>query len=553
MGTFGEYLKKRRLTMATDEFAPFKRVTPFVQSDIAPVKTSSEAQKNSYFQKGALEDGKVGKAIGATGLDAVGDAGKETLGFWESLWDGFVQFAARWNHAQTMSGTAGANPDTAPQITGAGKAVKDLLYSGIAEQEEARATRSIEEVDKYVKKDIIKEEEIVDNFLAPIKEKTGINIEADSVLGAKSDAAVRSLTNLGIRMGLTKAASAIPYVGPVLGPLVGYGTTYFGTLGAENETALRANASSEDAFASAAISAIVETVTSGLAGMSFGGKTLLPDFGKYVAQYIGNDKIAKVVKLLIDALGEVGEGEISYAGQQFGRWLTWQNDKDLKEMFTKEEAWDNAITAFVITLLLKGGSVVKANIQGDYVTGKNVNKPPEMVQGLGENVANQEKHGTIWKTEFDKLLEKDAVEASEQLNVKGDDTSSILGEGGSNTVNPNDIRFSQSSVNGSAEIVESMRNNGWVGDPIDVVRMPDGGLTTIDNTRVAAARQAGIDVQANIHAYDDLLPVEYIDRFTTKKGVPTTWGDAITLRIGKQNATFRDSNPYGSIDMDNIK
>ncbi len=34
-------------------------------------------------------------------------------------------------------------------------------------------------------------------------------------------------------------------------------------------------------------------------------------------------------------------------------------------------------------------------------------------------------------------------------------------KGGSKTVNPNDIRFSQSSVNGSAEIVESMRNNGW--------------------------------------------------------------------------------------------
>ena len=33
----------------------------------------------------------------------------------------------------------------------------------------------------------------------------------------------------------------------------------------------------------------------------------------------------------------------------------------------------------------------------------------------------------------------------------------------SNTVNPNDIRFSQSSVNGSAEIVESMRNNGFIG------------------------------------------------------------------------------------------
>ncbi|MFG2716302.1 hypothetical protein ACGFX2_38100 [Streptomyces goshikiensis] len=29
--------------------------------------------------------------------------------------------------------------------------------------------------------------------------------------------------------------------------------------------------------------------------------------------------------------------------------------------------------------------------------------------------------------------------------------------------------------------IDSMKVNGWAGDPIDVVRMPDGGLTTVDN------------------------------------------------------------------------
>lgn len=52
---------------------------------------------------------------------------------------------------------------------------------------------------------------------------------------------------------------------------------------------------------------------------------------------------------------------------------------------------------------------------------------------------------------------------------------------------PTGVRLSQSSVNGAAKIIESMRANGWVGDPIDVVRMPDSGLTAIDNTRVVAA------------------------------------------------------------------
>jgi len=65
---------------------------------------------------------------------------------------------------------------------------------------------------------------------------------------------------------------------------------------------------------------------------------------------------------------------------------------------------------------------------------------------------------------------------------------------------PSSINFSQSSVNGVDEIARSMRANGWVGDPIDVVRPPDGSLATIDNTRVLAAHQAGIDVQTTIRA-----------------------------------------------------
>jgi hypothetical protein len=32
--------------------------------------------------------------------------------------------------------------------------------------------------------------------------------------------------------------------------------------------------------------------------------------------------------------------------------------------------------------------------------------------------------------------------------------------------------------------------------------MDDGELTTFDNTRVVAARAAGIDVMANVHAYN---------------------------------------------------
>ncbi|MBC1718967.1 hypothetical protein HB979_11865 [Listeria welshimeri] len=120
-------------------------------------------------------------------------------------------------------------------------------------------------------------------------------------------------------------------------------------------------------------------------------------------------------------------------------------------------------------------------------------------------------------------------------------------------VNPSKIRFSQTSVNGSDKIIASMKANGWKGDPIDVVKMPDGSLTTLDNTRVAAAREAGIDVQATVRNYDDLLPPDMVARFTTPKGVPKTWGEATDLRIGKQKASFRNNNPMGSFDLEKMK
>ena len=120
------------------------------------------------------------------------------------------------------------------------------------------------------------------------------------------------------------------------------------------------------------------------------------------------------------------------------------------------------------------------------------------------------------------------------------------------SVNANEVRFSQSSVNGADEIISSMKANGWKGDPIDVIKMSDGKLTTIDNTRVVAAREAEIDAQAIIHDANELLPENLIDRFTTKKGVPKTWGEAIELRIGKQKASFRNSNPLGADIMERI-
>jgi hypothetical protein len=108
------------------------------------------------------------------------------------------------------------------------------------------------------------------------------------------------------------------------------------------------------------------------------------------------------------------------------------------------------------------------------------------------------------------------------------------------------IRFSQRSVGRDwSEIAASMRESGWQGSAVDVVQMPDGLLTSVDNTRLLAARMTGTDVLANIRNFSDPIG-DMAGRFSNRFGVPETWGDAVSFRIMNQGAIFRDAYPMGS-------
>lgn len=121
----------------------------------------------------------------------------------------------------------------------------------------------------------------------------------------------------------------------------------------------------------------------------------------------------------------------------------------------------------------------------------------------------------------------------------------------------NDIRFSQNTVSYNKvdritgetytydDLVQSMKTSGWKGEPVDVVKMPDGAMASMDNTRITAARDAGIKVEANVHGFNDPLPADMIAN--RRFGDATTWGDALTGRINSQRpASFGSVNPNGS-------
>jgi filamentous hemagglutinin len=78
---------------------------------------------------------------------------------------------------------------------------------------------------------------------------------------------------------------------------------------------------------------------------------------------------------------------------------------------------------------------------------------------------------------------------------------------------------------------ESMRQNEWKGDPIDVVDTPDG-LVTVDHTRAAVARELGISqIPVRVHAPNDPLPADMVNRpWNSRRQTATTWGEAVALR-----------------------
>lgn len=128
-------------------------------------------------------------------------------------------------------------------------------------------------------------------------------------------------------------------------------------------------------------------------------------------------------------------------------------------------------------------------------------------------------------------------------------------------LDPTEISFSQATVayqkkNSTLnydDLVQSMKKNGWQGEPVDVVRMPDGAPTSVDNTRILAAREAGIKIDTNLRGYNEPISDDQARRFIYNGQVPKTWGEAVEFRVKKQSQMpgvdkdWADRFPNGSI------
>ena len=115
---------------------------------------------------------------------------------------------------------------------------------------------------------------------------------------------------------------------------------------------------------------------------------------------------------------------------------------------------------------------------------------------------------------------------------------------GRQIIDPTRTSFSQATVsyqkrganyNYDSLVAAMNEKKSWVGDRVDVVNMPDGAPTSMDNTRIMAAREAGVKVEANVHNFNDPIPLERAKSISYQGKIPKTWGEAIQFRIKKQS------------------
>lgn len=116
-------------------------------------------------------------------------------------------------------------------------------------------------------------------------------------------------------------------------------------------------------------------------------------------------------------------------------------------------------------------------------------------------------------------------------------------------IDPNVLQFSQNSIN-RTELRVIALSAGWNGEPISVIPMPDGSLTSLDNRRVMAARKLGI--QANVRLLDPagVVPPELLaDRFDKYKlPAGSTWLDVVHARIADQGR-WKVAHPHGRLAL----
>jgi hypothetical protein len=387
------------------------------KGDETKSKKETEKEERKWFDTGVFDDGyqlwDISKATVGTTTDLTKNLLTGVLGVGEKIVD-----------AGAMIGTALNKPVMSLSAGG------EIVYNALTGKETDASTvinnyrRKQDEIEDsasgFVAKDLYNEAEIAKKIISdPVEYITGIDSETDSLLGDKSDSLAQSAGQLLVQYG---ANFALPGSGMAL-----MAATAFGS---EAENALNNGATFDEALLSSVISAGAEVLTERLGGISFGKKTVTDATFDRMSRKM-TSTIAKTLlkfgKVGADMTAEGAEEILSGYISAIGQKLTYMEDKEIEELFSKEDMLESFIGGAVLGGAGSVAGMIQANSKGvDYVTGLTSNEQAVVNKVYEDTIAEKEKNGKLTGREKNKIYD-DVVNQMERGYIDTDTIESVLG------------------------------------------------------------------------------------------------------------------------------
>ena len=405
-----------------------------VGSDIAPVKETKKEKKATWFNKGAFEDGyqfgDVSRTVASTVEDGVGNLYAGVLGMGEKVVDAGAYGVQAYGNYQI--GLNAAALKLANKLKGNDS---EEIEENIKGLEDAKTSWN-KKMSGFIAKDLYDEKEVAkyligssvgEELAKKVHKKIGIvdeetidawDITQDkySLLGDKTDSVVQSAGQLGATIGLQ--AVGVPW-------WVTSGVTSFG--GAVDE-AYKEDATFEEAGLSAAITAGAELLTEKIGGVKFGGKTVTDVISKDFLRKISSKAVRTITKVGIDAAGEGFEEVLSGVMSAIGQKLTYADEKEFKELFSLEEAFDSFVGGVVLGGAFGGATAVRSAAKGIDPTTEMTKSDETVVNKIyNDEIAEVEKDGKKLNSKEKSKIYDNIVERLDKGDISTDTIEEVLG------------------------------------------------------------------------------------------------------------------------------
>ena len=360
----------------TEKYGVEMKPTP-TDNDIAPVTAQEDEEAKRWYQKifkgGSLFDdgyqfGDVYKTVVATTEDLK-----------QNIYKGFT-------------GIAEGTIDFGAGLVGA--------VGGLLGANEFKA-----KTEEFIDKDLINEDKIAD-----VMRKVNGGFASDLMLGKDNyqDASVSgdTMDSLAQTGGELLGMYAIPVGKGAKG--IKAATTARKILqgatigGHEIENALHQDATFDEAVISGLVSGGAAALLSELGSIKFGGSTIPDAAKKKLATTVSNSFVRTMLSAGRDIFEEGAEEVLEEYISDFGKWLTYQDEKTFQEMFLSQEALDAKVEAFFGGGLF-GGFGAGAKVANSIKTGR------DYTSGM---TANEEK---VFKKVYEDRLAEEAEKKGRKL------------------------------------------------------------------------------------------------------------------------------------------